>query len=304
MNGVVVVDKPAGLTSHDVVTMVKRALEVRKAGHVGTLDPLATGVLVVCLDEGTKLSPFLSGQAKTYRATMLLGVETDTLDIEGRVVRTAEARVREEEVRQVLARFRGRISQRPPLYSAVKHRGRALYSWARKGVAVEAPPREVEIFSLEVEEVKPPHVTFSVTCSAGTYVRSLCAEAGGMLGCGACLYALRRTASGPFDETRAVRPEDREALRAGVIPMAEALSHVPSLYLDEGAAEGIRRGIAPRAEILGDRDHPLFAEGDMVKFLTPTGHLAAVAALEGRGGADGRTPGACGFRLLRVFKDP
>lgn len=156
MNGVIVLDKPAGCTSRDMVEEVKRALGIRKAGHTGTLDPLATGVLPVCVGEATKLVQFLVQDSKDYRATLLLGVRTDTLDTEGEVIAREEPCVTPGEVEEALHSLTGRREQLPPLYSAVKFRGRPLYDWTRRGIEVERLPREVEVFHIRVEEISLP----------------------------------------------------------------------------------------------------------------------------------------------------
>ncbi|MEI7639430.1 MAG: tRNA pseudouridine(55) synthase TruB, partial [Syntrophus sp. (in: bacteria)] len=171
MNGVVVIDKTPGMTSHDVVLDVRRVSGVKKAGHTGTLDPLATGVLPVCIGEATKLVPFLVSATKDYRVSMLLGVRTDTLDIEGAVLEEKKPQVTDQSIEDALRGFLGRIEQIPPRYSAIKVRGKALYKWARQGIVVDPPPRMVEIYRLTVEEVSLPYVTFSMSCSGGTYVR-------------------------------------------------------------------------------------------------------------------------------------
>ena len=164
MNGVVIIDKPAGKTSHDVVSLVKKILGAKKAGHTGTLDPMATGVLPVCLNEATKLAGFLSDDSKEYRATMLLGVKTETLDTEGKIISQSDKMVSVEEIRTALARMVGKIKQVPPAYSAIKYCGEPLYKWARKGIIVEAAPREVEIRHIIVEDISYPRVTFRVAC--------------------------------------------------------------------------------------------------------------------------------------------
>ena len=152
MDGVIVIDKPAGKTSHDVVNEVRKTLGIKKAGHTGTLDPLATGVLPVCLNEATKLAGFLTGEDKEYRATMLLGVKTDTMDTEGKIISQSDSFVSEEEIKSVISRMTGKIKQIPPAYSAVKYCGKPLYKWARSGVFLDLEPREVTIYSIVVEE--------------------------------------------------------------------------------------------------------------------------------------------------------
>ena len=213
MKGVVIVDKPAGITSHDAVDRVRKLLGERKAGHTGTLDPMATGVLAVCVGEATKIASFLTGDDKVYEATMRLGVRTDTLDMTGQVLTEQEPRATDADVKAVLAAFAGTITQVPPQYSAVKVRGKALYKWARKGIRVEPPAREVEIREILLQGIELPRVRFTVTCSKGTYIRTLCADMGDRLGCGAALEQLRRTRSGIFRLQDAVRLDGDERRR-------------------------------------------------------------------------------------------
>ena len=285
MNGVVIVDKPAGITSHDTVARVRKLLGERKAGHTGTLDPLATGVLPVCLGEATKLASFLAGDDKVYEVTMLLGVRTDTQDMTGRVLAEQEARVTEEEVRGALEAFAGTITQVPPRYSAVKVRGRALYKWARRGVPVEAPGRQVEIRAIRLLGVELPRVRFDVTCSKGTYVRTLCADAGERLGCGAALERLRRTASGRFRLEDAVPLEGdsdaaiRERLRRAVLPPARALAGLGEIRVPPGLEERLMKGRQPDAEGLSGLRIPSLAAGDVVMFTNGSGRLVALARM-------------------------
>ena len=227
MDGVIIIDKPAGKTSHDVVSEVKKILGVKKAGHTGTLDPMATGVLPVCLNEATKLAGFLTGEDKEYLATMLLGVKTDTLDIEGKIISQSDNFVTEEEIRAAMAQMVGTIKQVPPAYSAVKYCGKPLYKWARKGVFLEMEPREVKIHSIVIEDISFPRVTFRVVCSKGTYIRTLCSDIGDLLGLGACLCSLRRLRSGFFSEEMAVSLNNYEdndkknKLLEKILPMAD-----------------------------------------------------------------------------------
>ncbi|MCX7634583.1 MAG: tRNA pseudouridine(55) synthase TruB, partial [Syntrophales bacterium] len=272
----------------------------RKAGHTGTLDPLATGVLLVCLNEATKLVPYLTDLPKEYRATLLLGVETDTFDIAGNIVARREPNVDEGEVRRLMEGLTGRIVQRPPVYSAIKYRGRALYDWARKGVTVEAPLREVEVYRLKVEDVKLPYVSFSVTCSSGTYVRSLCADVGRELGCGACLAALRRVSNGRFHEGMAVAPDDREGLRRGMLTMADAVAEMPTIVVDATVARSLRNGVTPRLETMNDVNVAFLKHGDVLKFVTQNGRLVAIAAYDTNRTAAGEKGT---FTTLRVFHD-
>jgi tRNA pseudouridine55 synthase len=310
MNGVVVIDKPAGMTSHDVVAGLRRILGVRKIGHAGTLDPLATGVLPVCINEATKLIPFFESHRKHYLATLRLGVRTDTLDREGRIISEQTPTVTPEDVAAVLKDFVGACVQIPPRYSAVKFQGRPLYAWARRGVDIEAPPRTVTIFSLSVLAIALPEATFSVSCSRGTYVRSLCADAGEKLGCGACLTELRRTADGPFTEASAIGREDRspqqwkERIAEGLIRLTDALPDLPAIEIDAALLSGLKTGRQPTAASVRGCDIPFLVAGDMVKLVAPGRSLVAVAralyASEAMAVGDDSMQV---FEILRVFNE-
>lgn len=306
LNGVVVIDKPAGKTSHDVVSDVKKILGIKKAGHTGTLDPLATGVLPVCLNEATKLVGFLTGEDKEYQATMLLGVRTDTMDTEGKVISQSDPSISEDEIKSVVSRMTGKIQQIPPAYSAVKYCGKPSYKWARSGVFIDLKPREVTIHSIAVESISLPTVTFRVTCSKGTYIRSLCSDIGDVLGTGACLSGLRRLKSGIFSEDRAVVLSDyadggKEALTKKILPMTELLPLLTSIELKGHLAAKLRNGWQPSVEMLKEHDLPLLKAGDMVKF-TSDGYLLAVAEMldpvNHLSDFDGKTQAA---RIVRVF---
>ncbi|MDO8784905.1 MAG: tRNA pseudouridine(55) synthase TruB [Syntrophales bacterium] len=285
VDGIVVVDKPAGKTSFAVVSDVRRLLGARKAGHTGTLDPLTTGVLPICVNEATKLVQFFSPDTKEYRATMLLGIETDTLDMEGEIIAKREPRVARNDIEAVLNRFIGKIEQSPPRYSAVKFRGKPLYKWAREGVNIDLPPRAVEVYNILIEEIALPYVTFTVSCSSGTYIRSLCSDAGKMLGCGACLAALRRTRSGCFHEKFAVslvgidNEKKREVLAANILPMAEALPELPAINIDQTLVEKLKGGYQPDANTFAINHFPFLAVGDMVKFISPDRRLVAIGKM-------------------------
>ncbi len=285
MDGVVVMDKPAGLTSHDVVSRVKKILGAPKAGHTGTLDPLATGVLPVCVGEATKLAPFLAGDDKTYRATMMLGLETDTQDTQGRETGRSDLVPSEEDIRLALGRLTGKIQQVPPAFSALKHKGRPLYQYARAGEFPQVAARGVEIFSLDVKSIGNPYVTFEIACSKGTYIRTVCADAGRALGCGACLSGLRRLRSGFFTEDMAVPLEEdaaaaRPALLAKMLPMAQALPFAAAVEVSEPTAVRLRAGFQPEAGMLRENVLPFLAAGDMIKFITPDGSLVALAEMQ------------------------
>jgi tRNA pseudouridine55 synthase len=205
VDGILVVDKPQGVTSHDVVDIVRRRLNTRKVGHAGTLDPMATGVLVILIGKYTKSSDAMMSGEKEYDAGLTLGGRSDTGDAWGRIALSAkEMSLGPEDIEKVFAAFTGEIEQFPPMYSAVKINGKKLYELARKGVAVETKPRKVTIRALDITGIALPNVSFTVTCSKGTYIRQLCVDIGEALGCGAYMSRLNRTRSGPFTADKAV----------------------------------------------------------------------------------------------------
>lgn len=228
-SGILLVDKPSDWTSHDVVNCVRRRFHIRKVGHCGTLDPMATGLLVLLLGKATKLSSRLMEQDKVYSGVMRLGVRTDTDDRDGNIISTCVLTgVTEEKVRLATARFVGDIQQIPPMVSAVKKDGQPLYKLARKGQTVEREARPVTIHSIEITRIALPDVTVTVSCSKGTYIRVLCADIGQALGCGAHLHDLRRLRSGRFSVDDAhgiedIKNWDRETLCQKIIPIGALL---------------------------------------------------------------------------------
>ncbi len=205
--GILTVDKPLTWTSFDVVNFVRSRFNVPKVGHCGTLDPAATGLLVLVLGKFTSLSGKLSGEDKAYCGTLTLGVETDSGDLDGKIIRRCDEIPCEEKIREVFAGFRGKSKQLPPMYSAVKVGGKKLYELARQGVEIEREARDIEISHLEITAMDMPHVDFELDCSKGTYVRTLCSDIGTALGCGGTLSALRRTRCGRFTLDDAVSLE-------------------------------------------------------------------------------------------------
>lgn len=248
LNGVMVIDKPAGVTSARVVATVKRILKGTKVGHTGTLDPAATGVLVCTVGAATRLSRFFLAAPKTYRATCRLGVDTDTQDAEGQVTATRPVTVDEDRVRAAAARFQGTITQVPPVFSALKHRGVPLYRLARAGKAVIKPPRPVTVYRLAVLAVNLPEVVLEMDCSAGTYVRTLCADLGEALGCGGHMTALRRTGCAGFTLEDAVSLTTLEELAGQgrsaelVIDMNTALRQMTDVTATPALARRIANG--------------------------------------------------------------
>lgn len=248
LGGVLNVDKPAGWTSHDVVGRVRRLAGLRQVGHAGTLDPMATGVLVLCLGRATRLLEYLTGQPKTYLAQVTLGAATDTYDAEGEVIdRRPVPPLNEAQIEQVLDAFRGPIMQRPPAYSALKRDGVALYKRARAGEQVEVAPRPVIVYELALLAFDGQNVQLRVHCGAGTYIRSLAHDLGQALGCGGHLSALRRTAVGPFTVEHAVTLEhlaEASALQAVLQPADAAVAHLAPVELTADEAMRLLHGQA------------------------------------------------------------
>jgi tRNA pseudouridine55 synthase len=235
--GLLLVDKPSGMTSHDAVDVVRRSLGTRKVGHAGTLDPMATGLLVLGVGRATRLLRYLGELPKTYAATGRLGEETDTLDADGEIVRTAPVEVSLAEVERACASLVGESMQTPPAYSAVKVGGRKLYEAARKGEVLEAPARPIRVDAFDVTAFDGRDLEARVTCSGGAYVRVLMADVGRSLGCGAHLVGLRRTAIGSFRVEEA-RPPGEGALE----PVERAVQHLPSIRLEPEEARAASHG--------------------------------------------------------------
>lgn len=253
VNGFLVIDKPVGFSSHDVVNRVRRILGTRKVGHTGTLDPFATGVLPVAVGEGTKAIQFLDEGQKEYLATIRLGVATDTLDITGTVLHECDASsIARLQLLQAMAALTGEISQLPPMYSAIKQGGQPLYKLARKGLEVERQPRRVLIHQFELLLFEPPVAEVRVLCSRGTYIRSLADDLGRLLGCGACLAALRRSRSGPFNIATAwsleqlVDAAEQGTLSECLITIEQALAHLQICEIVTQELQPLRNGVLPR----------------------------------------------------------
>jgi tRNA pseudouridine55 synthase len=256
--GILLLDKPSGPTSHDLVQIIRRGTGEKRVGHAGTLDPLATGLLVMCLGPATRLSEYLMGHDKRYQARVRFGQSTTTYDAAGAIVTESADRPSREAVEEALVKFRGPIQQRPPAYSAIKHEGQRAYALARRGEAVELPPRPVEIYSLELRDWSPPECALDVVCSAGTYIRSLAHDLGQTLGCGAHLRALRRTASGNFHVNEAVTLDELQRAfsaadwRRYLRRADSALADWPEVGLSAEAAARIQQGQAIPLEEYAD----------------------------------------------------
>ena len=248
MNGVLNIYKEAGFTSHDVVAKLRGILKQKKIGHTGTLDPDAEGVLPVCLGNATKLCGLLSDKEKTYEAVLLLGQTTDTQDVSGTVLGTAPVTAGEEEIREAVLGFLGDYDQVPPMYSALKVGGKKLYELAREGKEVERKARRVRILALEIHGIRLPEVSFSVTCSSGTYIRTLCQDIGERLGCGGCMKSLLRTRVDRFRVEDSLRLSEIEELaregriKEALIPVDEMFPAYPKLRMKEAADRLVYNG--------------------------------------------------------------
>ena len=284
MNGIVVINKPAGLSSARGVACVKRLFQAHHTGHTGTLDPFARGVLVCCINQATRLARFLMAGRKIYEGTLTLGIETDTQDATGTVVaQRSWAGAAGQDLQRVFQRFEGASFQAPPAYSALKHQGVPLYRLARQGRPVRKPPRPIHIFRLRVLGVALPHVRFDVCCSPGTYVRTLAADIGRELGCGGHLSELTRLESDGFTLDQALTLEQLEALsrrgalREALIPMAKALAPMPGFTAGPELLGKIRHGSPlTRQDIRIDGRPEETAATQFVKVLDDRGELAAV----------------------------
>ncbi len=263
VHGILLLDKPDGLTSNDALQQVKRLFKARKAGHTGSLDPLATGVLPICLGEATKASAFLLDADKRYQVVCKLGERTETQDAEGDIIETRPVGdYSDADIEAVLSKFRGPQEQIPPMYSAVKHEGQRLYKLARQGIEVERKPRSIVIHELSVVSWESPYLEIEVHCSKGTYVRTLADDIGEALGCGAHVTGLRRTGVGPYDASElvtlerleAVADEGLGALDGLLLPVETALAHWPGVNLNGDAAFYLRQGqpvLVPKAPTSG-----------------------------------------------------
>lgn len=277
MDGILNLNKPRGWTSHDVVARVRRLTRIRRVGHAGTLDPMATGVLLVCLGRATRIVEYLMAGRKRYRAVLRLGISTDSHDADGQVTATVPVTASRAEVESALDRFRGSIEQVPPMVSAIKRDGQPLYKLARRGITVERAARPIEIFELQMTDWLPPNLTLELTCSPGTYVRALARDLGQQLGCGAHLTALTRLASGDFTVseavdmdrfTAAVAASDKDNMQDWhrlVAPMDAGLKHLPACILGAQESRYVQSGRPLAAEhIMAPRDElcRAYAAGD------------------------------------------
>lgn len=289
INGLLIVNKHADITSAKTVAIVKRLCGVRKVGHAGTLDPFATGVLICCMNKATKLAAFLLRGRKTYEGVLRLGVETDTQDSTGDVISTGDTEeISEEEINSAFKEFVGVTEQVPPIYSALKHKGVPLHKLARSGRAVVKPPRRIHISRIEINKIELPLIHFEILCSAGTYVRTLCSDIGKRLGCGGHLQALKRIESSGFTIQDAITLSELETLTASgdmpgivadrIIGMTDALPDMPEIYVDKVIEKKILHGNPLNIKEL-ELDQTLGGKG-LVKAVDANRNLLAVLSYE------------------------
>lgn len=284
INGIINVYKEAGFTSHDVVAKMRGICGQKKIGHTGTLDPEAEGVLPVCLGSATKLCDMLTDRDKEYVAELLLGVETDTQDMTGRILSEHPVTVSEEELRRTAASFLGKYEQIPPMYSALKVNGKKLYELARVGKEVERRARPVMIYELEILECRLPAAVFRVVCSKGTYIRTLCADMGAKLGCGGAMRSLKRTRVGEFrlenafflDALQQLKEEGR--LSEAVLPVDRVFENCPALHVCEEAVKRLENGNVISAQQTKERE--VYDSGAWVRMYGPDHSFAGIYAYE------------------------
>jgi len=310
IDGLLIVDKPEGITSLDVVREIKHRFDVERAGHIGTLDPFATGVLPVAMNEGTKLVPFLTEGPKDYQVTLRLGEETTTDDWTGQAVMRREWEgLVPEEIAALIHTFYGKMLQIPPMFSAVKMQGRPLYRLARRGIEVERKEREVEIYRIQVEEIGLPLVRFNVSCSKGTYIRALARDIGRKLGCGAHVLRLRRVRSGPFILEQAISWErltnlsTTDALDPWLISLSAALPDLPEVIGDERLVKKVRFGKEMMVQDLPPQSLPTLKKGEWLKMSSLREGLVAILRSEVKGSDVPRADmERVTLRPLRVFR--
>lgn len=275
MNGVIIIDKPKGKTSHDIVGILRKKFGTRRVGHTGTLDPLATGVLPVCIGNATRAADMLIESDKKYRATFLLGKRSDTLDIEGQITEENEVSVSEEDVRRVVSEFIGEQDQIPPMYSAIKKDGKKLYDLAREGIEIEREPRRINIYSIDICDIALPAVTIDVHCSKGTYIRSLCDDIGTKLGCGAVMTELRRTYTAGFAIEDAYTIDELDKLEdlSRTLKTTDSLFlSLPEIQLNEKQEKSITNGV--RMTWRNGK------EGETYRVYAPDGRFLCISRLE------------------------
>lgn len=268
MNGIIIVDKPQGKTSHDIVYFIRRLTGIKKVGHTGTLDPMATGVLPICIGAATKIADMLTLSDKEYVAELILGKTTDTQDAEGQVLGEKKVNCTEDEIRAAVMSFIGEIEQVPPMYSAIKQNGKKLYELARQGIEVERKPRKVTINSIDILKIDGKSVTIDVSCSKGTYIRTLCEDIGNKLGTGAYMNTLRRIKTGMFDLSQSHTLEELGTLKSGdtgtlkevLIPTDRVFEDLPCIKLNEKQKRSVVNGVRMTYKGIENQDYRVYDE--------------------------------------------
>jgi tRNA pseudouridine55 synthase len=280
VNGFLIIDKHPGISSYDVIRKLKRIRSFKKIGYIGTLDRNATGILPVALNEAVKLIPFLENGQKSYKATLLLGTTTDTLDIEGKVLSTVETEAFEAaKIEELLKGFEGRITQQIPAYSSKKVKKKPLYKWAREGIPMEPSYKEVEIFQIRVLDYAHPYLTIEVSCSKGTYIRALAQDFGAALGCGATLYALKRTKHGEFTENMCVNLDNlnvEQDLLNSLISLENVLKYLKGTTVESPLEKFLRQGMP--VPLLGNPKE--WMNGELTRLFNKKGVLIGIGAAD------------------------
>jgi len=284
MDIIISINKPKDITSQEAVTKVKRILKVKKAGHTGILDPIATGLLLICVNRATRLMPYLSPLDKEYETTMKLGEVTDTQDAYGKIIaRNDVSEIDKNAIENILKSFEGKLSQIPPMFSALKYKGKPLYKLARKGIEIERKPKEVNIHRIELLNIDLPFVSFRTLCSKGTYVRTLCHDIGKKLGVGAHLYSLVRTAIGPFNIKDSLTFEELieiskgQTIKKGIYSMDEALSWLPELRIKDILVKTVVHGNPIKLNNKTNISNEL-KQARGIRIKSPDGHLLAIGS--------------------------
>jgi len=302
MNGVIVVDKPKGLTSSCLLNLVKKILNIKKAGHTGTLDPFATGVLPICFNEATKLIPYFDEEYKEYYGKLQLGVETDTLDETGEVInKITVGKIEKSDILECLYSFKGSILQIPPMYSALKINGVRLYRIARKGEIIGRKPREIYIDKIELISFESPFIEFYVRCTKGTYIRSLAHDIGNKLGYGACLNELKRVSSGQFKLNDSYKLNDIEERKFKIKSINELLTNYSSVMVDNDLEKVIRQGKKLLKKYFDNIDIPYLKINEKIVINNGIQTFAILKALKSSDEITGTDSDEIIFKVLRVL---
>jgi len=283
MDGILIIDKPKGFTSHQIVKKVKKILKAKKVGHGGTLDPLATGVLPIFINKATKLAPLLMNGSKRYRATLRFGIETDTQDHEGKITSESNYLIKDHQlIIKTINSFKGTIEQTPPMFSALKFQGIALYKLARKGISLDLKARKVHIHEIKVLDIDIPHVTFLVCCSPGTYIRTLCADIGKKLECGAHLVELKRLQSGNFLLNDSISLDqlqllaEKNQLKEKLFSLSKSFKALPNVIVEQKLITTLKKSRAVLASQLKNTSLPYIKKGDVLKVTCREESLIAI----------------------------